>query len=108
MIDFKKPIRFAETKGPAHFVGPRLDGRFVIEEVDGNPLIFSVDENGFVPLWRAETPLIENIPERITRWVVMTPHIGYENKEEAINVAAHYEGEHCAVIRVEFEEGERP
>ena len=107
MIDFEKPIRFTDDNCPAHFIGQRLDGNFLIEE-DGHPRLVVVDKDGRGVSIFWPTPIIENVPERITRWILMTPYTGYDSKEDAINVAARYEGEHCAVIRVEFEEGERP
>jgi len=107
MTDFKKPIRFTIDKTPAHLIGPRLDGTFLIERYE-HPDIIIVDKEGRGLSLFSVSPIIENVPERITRWVVVTPHIGYENKEEAINVAAHYEGKHCAVVKLVLEVGERP
>jgi len=111
MIDFKKPIRFVCDKEPAHFVGPLLDGNFVIERTDfiKAPLIL-VDENGCAVInssISSFSPVIENVPERITRWILMTPHMGYDSKEDALEVAKHCWGEEYTVVKIEFEEGER-
>jgi len=107
MIDFTKPIRFACDKEPARTIGRRANGHFVVEG-EGSEELFIVDENGYVQNWRLETPFIKNIPERITRWILMTPNTGYDNKEDALRAVELYEGyENSAVVMVEFEEGER-
>ena len=108
MIDFNKPIRFTDDNAPAHLIGQRIDGRFVIEGGEDKHSLFCVDENGLVPSWRSKIPLIENTPERIKRWIIAAPTIGYESKDEALRAAEAYTGEHLAVVKIEFEVGERP
>ena len=108
MIDFKKPIRLTDDNAPAHFIGQRLDGRFVIEGGEDRHSLFCVDENGFVPNWRTKMPLIENVPERHVEWIIVYPGSGWKKKEQAIEAASTFRNPRVAVIKVEYEAGERP
>jgi len=104
MIDFNKPIRFISDKSPAHCVGPRIDGNFVVERAD-HPSLLIVDENGCAVInssISSFSPVIENIPERITRWILMTPDTGYSSGEDAA-MAAVRSGGGYTVVKVEFE-----
>jgi len=107
VIDFDKPIRFTDDKTQAHFIGPRLDGRLVVER-PGHPGLIIVDSDGRERSVSTVAPIIENIPKRITRWILMLPESGYENKEDALAAANMIQMSCPAVVRVEFEEGELP
>ena len=105
-IDFNKPIRFTAGKDPAHFVGQRLDGDFFIERYGSGGLII-VDEYGRISNTFDSPPIIENVPELITRWVLVTPYCGYDSKEDALRAARSMDTDvKKAMIRVDFEEGE--
>jgi len=109
-IDFEKPIRFTDDNAPAHLIGQRIDGNFVLE-VEGRPLLIIVDKDGRVviaPSTYSFSPVIENVPERITRWIIASSNTGYESKKDALNAVAQFHNPDCAVIRIEFEIGERP
>jgi len=119
MIDFNKPIRFTIDKGTAHFIGKRVDGGFVIERAGFRTSLLTVDEEGReVGVFLGELmtvdeegrevgvflgePIIENVPERITRWILMTPDTGYSSGEDAA-MAAVRSGGGYTVVKVEFE-----
>jgi len=104
MIDFEKPIRFALSKFPARVIGHRLNGCFLVERADADSDAYEVNENG---VGRTGIRIIENVPDRITRWILVTPHTGYDSKEDAIKDAVRSGGGYT-VVKVEFEEGERP
>jgi len=112
MIDFDKPIRFVDNNKPAHFIGKRLDGLFVIE-VDLEDRLFIVDKDGRAiinSLPPSLSPIIENVPERITRWIVVTPYTGFDSEEEAHRAAERFGCRRYTLARVEveFDGGERP
>jgi len=101
-IDFEKPIRFVSSKLPARVIGRRLNGCFLVERADADSAAYDVNENG---VGVTGTRIIENVPERITRWILVTPNTGYESKEDAIKEAVRCGGGYT-VVKVEFEEGE--
>ena len=63
-IDFKKPLRFMDSTDELNYIGIDSRGFHVVEIVSANCLI-QVDRYGKSDSWQD----IENVPEKITRWV---------------------------------------
>ena len=100
MIDFDKPIRFVDSKLPARVIGRLLNGRLLVENANVETLVYEVDECGRN---RNGSYIIENTTERITRWIIMTPHTGYKSKESALAAAEIYTGGCYTVLKVEVD-----
>ena len=100
-IDFTKPLRCTSTdKSPVHYIGVDKDGKHVCQKTTGMEAIFIVDRFGK----SAQFVDIENIPEKITRWVNMFTSSGYATKAEA-DMGYHNQNR-IACIQVTFEPGE--
>ena len=104
-IDFEKPFRFLASGLTGHFIGPRAgNGYFAVECAAGSS-ISTVDTFGNTYL--TGEPLIENIPEKITRWVNFYnsgyPEGGYHTKDAADKEC---KADRIACVEVTFEPGE--
>ena len=101
-LDFTKPLRISKSHKPVHYVGRDDQGR-AIAQVAGTFNYFSVDEYGASrDYWD-----LENVPEKIVRWVVTHPEYGFSTEEEALRRASQ-SGPEKGVVRIEFELGQRP
>jgi len=102
-LDFTKPLRFCTNHKPVHYVGRDDQGRAIMQ-VAGTFNYFSVDECGASrDYWD-----LENAPEKIVRWIVAYPTYGLDTKEAAQKVADRHRDATYAVVRIEFEPGQRP
>ena len=98
-IDFSKPLRFtAIDKAPVHYIGLDKDGKHMCQKTTGMEAIFVVDQWGK----SAQFVDIENVPEKLVRWVNVYPD-AHPSKKDADHCAA---ADRIACIRIEFEEGE--
>ena len=95
-IDFKKPLRFSEASycrpSPLKYLAKDAEtGEIYVQHADGT-----------IGHYRAHE--LENIPEKITRWVNMFTSSGYATKVEA-DMGYHNQNR-IACIQVTFEPGE--
>ena len=101
-IDFKRPLRFTDNADELKYIGLDSRGFHVVEIVPVNALM-QVDRYGKAAGWQD----VENIPEKITRWVNF-----YENEKDGgvhqtkVNADRCATAKRIACIRVEFEPGE--
>jgi hypothetical protein len=100
-LDFNKPVRFSGNKNAVHYVGIDAKGNRVFH----NPMVdafFKASDNGESD----DHQTIENVPEKIVRWICVMPDSGFPTKEEAAKIAAL--DHRYSMIRIEFEDGQRP
>ena len=101
-IDFEKPLRFVDNADELKYIGLDSRGFHVVEIVPVNALM-QVDRYGKAAGWQD----VENVPEKITRWVNF-----YENEKDGgvhqtkVNADRCATAKRIACIRVEFEPGE--
>jgi len=101
-IDFKRPLRFTDNADELKYIGLDSRGFHVVEIVPVNALM-QVDRYGKAAGWQD----VENVPEKITRWVNF-----YKNGRDGGVHPTKVDADRCATanriacIRVEFEEGE--
>ena len=101
-IDFEKPLRFVDNADELKYIGLDSRGFHVVEIVPVNALM-QVDRYGKAAGWQD----VENIPEKITRWVNF-----YKNGRDGGVHPTKVDADRCATanriacIPVEFDEGE--
>ena len=101
-IDFEKPLRFVDNADELKYIGLDSRGFHVVEIVPVNALM-QVDRYGKAAGWQD----VENIPEKITRWVNF-----YKNGRDGGVHPTKVDADRCATdqriacIGVEFEPGE--
>ena len=100
-IDFDKPLRFMDSTDELKYIGLDSRGFHVVEIVPVNGLI-QVDKYGKSAGWQD----VENVPEKITRWVNFYPSGSggtHATREQADRSAT---SERIACVPVTFEPGE--
>ena len=101
-IDFEKPLRFVDNADELKYIGLDSRGFHIVEIVPVNALM-QVDRYGKAAGWQD----VENIPEKITRWVNF-----YKNGRDGGVHPTKVDADRCATdqriacIGVEFEPGE--
>lgn len=105
-VDWTKPIRWSCTKVELHHVGLMPDGRRVVCPKDAASRaaleIVCQDCRG---IWLCDGSSVENIPEKVERWVVGDPKSNsvvwwYPSEAKALeNICCRY----CKPIRIEVE-----
>lgn len=101
-VDFSKPLRFVDNTDELKYIGIDSRGYYIVEIVPVNVLLH-VNRYGHCEGWQE----IENVPEKLVRWVNIY-HDGnggavHETREAADRRASH---DRIACLRVEFTEGE--
>jgi hypothetical protein len=104
-LDYNKPLRFSTTHESVHYVGIELGGKHVLQ-IGTTQGFLQVDGYGRSVAYHD----VENVPEKIVRWIVRwivtRPEYGYETKEGALEWASS--NPNWTVVRIEYEEGQRP
>jgi hypothetical protein len=100
-LDYNKPLRFSTTHESVHYVGIELGGKHVLQ-IGTTQGLLQVDEYGRSVSYHD----VENVPEKIVRWICVMPDSGFPTKEEAAKIAAL--DHRYSMIRIEFEDGQRP
>jgi hypothetical protein len=102
-VDYNKPIRFTEGSRAVHYVGIDSSGMHVVQIANTPEFARFNDVGQSVDRYYQD---LENVPEKIARWICVMPDSGFPTKEEAAKIAAL--DHRYSVVQVEFEEGQRP
>ena len=101
-VDFDKPLRFENSETSLNYIGQNSKGEYILEILPDGPLI-SANRLGATKIW----PNVENVPEKITRWVnfygSLASHADHETKADADRSARLGR---IACVPVTFESGE--